>query len=221
MALVLATYMLLMLKRENRELRRTVLTIPALALIVLAVSYFASPLFQQRIDVTRAFTSGQEQAADASSMERVPIFRTALKMYREHPLNGVGVRAFPKAYMVYAQPGDVHIAKSGGTSGATHAHNVVLEVMADTGTIGLLGLVLALVFLARHRARITPSERREAFPFALAVFLILFPLNSHFAVYGTYTSSLVWFLVGLWGASLRHDSGAPGRLKSSTAESQP
>ncbi len=34
MALVLATYMLLMLKRENRELRRTVLTIPALALIV-------------------------------------------------------------------------------------------------------------------------------------------------------------------------------------------
>jgi O-antigen ligase len=221
MALVLATYMLLMLKRENRELRRTVLTIPTLALIVLAVSYFASPLFQQRIDVTRAFTSGQEQAADASSMERVPIFRAALKMYREHPLNGVGVRAFPKAYMVYAEPGDVHIAKSGGTSGATHAHNVVLEVMADTGSIGLLGLLLALVFLARHRARTMPGEQVEAFPFALAVFLILFPLNSHFAIYGTYTSSLVWFLVGLWGASLRHDSGVQRQLKSSTAELPP
>ena len=39
MALVLATYMLLMLKRENRELRRTMFTIPALAVIVLAVIY--------------------------------------------------------------------------------------------------------------------------------------------------------------------------------------
>jgi O-antigen ligase len=221
MALVLATYMLLMLKRENRELRRTVLTIPALALIVLAVSYFASPLFQQRIDVTRAFTSGQEQAADASSMERIPIFRAAMKMYREHPLNGVGVRAFPKAYMIYAEPGDVHIEKSGGKSGATHAHNVVLEVMADTGSIGLLGLILALLFLARHRARTTPGERREAFPFALAVFLILFPLNSHFAIYGTYTSSLVWFLVGLWGASLRHDPVPKPQLKSLSAVSPP
>jgi len=221
MALVLVTYMLLMLKRENRELRRTVLTIPALAVIVLAVSYFASPLFQERLDVTRAFTSGQEQALDASSMERVPIFRAALKMYREHPINGVGVRAFPAAYMVYAEPDDVHIAKSGGKSGATHAHNVVLEVMADTGSIGLLGLALALIFLARHAGHTVPGERREAFPFALAVFLILFPLNSHFAIYGTYTSSLIWFLLGLWSASLRHDPGARRQLKSSSAVSQP
>jgi hypothetical protein len=56
--------------------------------------------------------------------------------------------------------------------------------------------------------RITPGERRDAFPFALAIFLILFPFNSHFAIYGTYTSSLIWFLAGLWGASLR--SRPPG-----------
>ena len=203
MALVLATYMLLMLKRENRELRKSVLTIPVLAVLVLSFSYFASPLFQERLDITRAFTSGDNPALDASTMERVPIFSTALKMYSEHPVNGVGVRAFPKAYMVYAEPGDIHIEKSGGVSGALHAHNVVLEVMADTGTIGLAGLVLALLFLWRHHTRVTPAERHDAFPFALAVFLILFPLNSHFAIYGTYTSSLIWFLVGLWGASYR------------------
>ena len=203
MALVLATYMLLMMKRENRELRKTVLTIPVLAVFVLAFSYFASPLFQERVDITHAFTSGDNPALDASSMERVPIFQTALKMYTEHPVNGVGVRAFPKAYMVYAQPDDIHIRKSGGVSGATHAHNIILEVMADTGTIGLAGLVLALFFLWSHRSQVSPAERRDAFPFALAVFLILFPLNSHFAIYGTYTSSLLWFLIGLWAASYR------------------
>jgi len=77
--------------------------------------------------------------------------------------------------------------------------------MSDTGTIGLTGLVLALLFLWKHRSRVTPAERQDAFPFALAVFLILFPLNSHFAIYGTYTSSLVWFLVGLWAACYRLD----------------
>jgi len=210
MALVLATYMALMLKRENRELRRTVFTIPALAVIVLAGSYFASPLFQERVDVTRAFASGADKGLDSSSMERVPIFRTALTMYREHPVNGVGVRAFPVAYMAYAEPGDIHIEKSGGRSGATHAHNVVLEVMSDTGSIGLLGLALALVFLARHRRWTTPGERVDAFPFALALLLILFPLNSHFAIYGTYTSSLIWFLVGLWSAALRHEKPTTG-----------
>jgi O-antigen ligase len=205
MALVLAVYFLLMMKRENRELRKTVLTIPVIAILVLTFSYFASPLFQERLDISRAFAIGGEAAVDASSMERVPIFATALKMYTEHPVNGVGVRAFPKAYMVYAEPDDIHIRKSGGVSGALHAHNFVLEVMADTGTIGLLGLLAALWFLWRHRARVTPAERQDAFPFALAVLLVLFPLNSHFAILGTYTSSLIWFLVGLWASSYRQE----------------
>jgi O-antigen ligase len=203
MAIVLVTYMALMLKRENRELRRTILTIPVLLVIVIAVSYLASPLFQERLNVTRAFALGTEAKLDESSMERIPIFRNALVMYKNHPVNGVGVRAFPVAYMHYAEPDDVHIRKSGGKSGATHAHNVVLEVMSDTGTIGLAGLLLAIGFLWRYRARTTPAERWDAFPYALAVFLILFPLNSHFAIYGTYTSSLIWFLIGMWAAALR------------------
>jgi O-antigen ligase len=207
MALVFATYMALMLKRENRKLRRTVFTIPALVVIMLAVSYFSSPLFQQRVNITHELVTQAEVSIDASSMERVPIFIAALKMFREHPVNGVGVRAFPVAYMDYAEPDDIHIRKSGGLSGAFHAHNIVLEVMSDTGLIGLLGLLSAIAFLIHHRRRTSPTERLDAFPFALALVLILFPINSHFAIYGTYTSSLIWFLVGLWGASLRLGRG--------------
>jgi O-antigen ligase len=208
MALVLATYMVLMLKRENRELRRTIFTIPALAVIVLAVSYFSSPLFHQRINMAHDFVTGADISIDASSMERIPIFENAFKMYREHPVNGVGIRAFSKAYMDFAEPDDILIMKSGGVSGAKHAHNIVLEVMADTGTIGLLGMLAAIGFLVYHRRKTSPVERQDAFPFALALALILFPFNSHFAIYGTYTSSLIWFLFGLWGASLRIEGGA-------------
>jgi O-antigen ligase len=203
MAIVLGVYLALMMKRENRELKRTVLTIPMLLLIVIGASYFASPLFQERLNVTRAFTLGSQAALDESSVERIPIFKTAVTMYTAHPVNGVGVRAFPVAYMIYAEADDVHIRKSRGKSGATHAHNVVLEVMSDTGTIGLAGLLLALLVVWRQWRFTTPARRQDAFPFALAVFLILFPFNSHFAIYGTYTSSLIWFLVGLWAATVR------------------
>ena len=37
----------------------------------------------------------------------------------------------------------------------------------------------------------------------LALVLILFPLNSHFAIYGTYTSSLIWVVMGLAAAAWR------------------
>ena len=203
MAIVLATYLALMLKRENRELRRTILTIPVLVLIVISVSYLASPLFQQRLDVTQGFTLGIDAARDESSMERIHIFKTAISMYKNHPVNGVGVRAFPVAYMEYAADDDMLIRKSNGASGATHAHNILLEIMADSGTIGLAGLLIAIAFLIRFRSQSSPGERWEAFPYSLALFLILFPLNSHFAIYGTYTSSLIWFLLGLWASTLR------------------
>jgi O-antigen ligase len=208
MAVVLCTYVLLMFQRENRELRRMMLSVPLLAVLVLSFSYFASPLFQQRIESTRAAYLDKSApldsvALDEASSNRLPIFTTAWSMYLHHPVNGVGVRAFPTAYMVYAAEDDIHIQKSGGVSGATHAHNVVLEVMADTGSIGLLGLLLGAVLALRYWWQASPAQRQDSFPFLLAVVLILFPLNSHFAIYGTYTSSLLWFLVGLWASTRR------------------
>lgn len=203
MLLVLATYFVLMSRRENRALRRAMLTVPVLAVMIMTLSYFASPLFQQRLELTGALYESTGAAVNHASSERLPIFTTALRMYRHHPINGVGVRAFPEAYMVYAGEGDIHIAKSGGKSGATHAHNVVLEVMSDTGSIGLAGLLAALLFAMRRWRQTTPAQRQEAFPFMLAIALILFPLNSHFAIYGTFTSSLIWFLLGLWAATIR------------------
>lgn len=212
MAVVLVTYLLLMFQRENRELRRTMLSIPLLAVLILSFSYFASPLFQERLESTRSAYLSRDDGLDKSALDeassnRLPIFTTAWNMYLHHPVNGVGVRAFPTAYMVYAAPDDIHIQKSGGVSGATHAHNVVLEVMADTGSIGLLGLLLGTALALRYWWRGSPTQRQDSFPFLLAVLLILFPINSHFAIYGTYTSSLLWFLLGLWASTRRSAVG--------------
>ncbi len=202
MGLVLAVYLWLMFRRENRELRKASLSIPVLVVTAIIASYLVSPLFQARLDQSLTITQGTQAAVSAASNLRMPIFNTSLIMYKEHPVNGVGVRAFPVAYMEYAADDDVHIQNSGGKSGATHAHNLVLEVMADTGSIGLLGMIAGFVLVLRFWRQMTPTRRNEAFPFALALALVLFPLNSHFALYGTYMSSLIWILFGLWAASV-------------------
>lgn len=207
MGLVLIVYIWLMYQRENRELRKASLSIPVFVITAIIGSYLVSPLFQARIDESLALQQGSRVAMDSASSYRLPIFKTSLVMFREHPVNGVGVRAYPMAYMEYAEEDDFHIRNSGGKSGAIHAHNLVLEVMADTGVIGLLGMLLGFVLVLRFWRGMKPSRRNEAFPFALALALMLFPVNSHFALYGTYMSSLIWMLFGLWVASIENDPG--------------
>ncbi len=205
MGLVLVVYMWLMLKRENRDLRKASLSIPVFVFSAIIGAYLVSPLFQARIEQSLIVTQGSAEAIGKASNLRMPIFNTSLSMFNAHPVNGVGVRAFPKAYMEYAAEDDIHIRNSGGKSGATHAHNLVLEVMADTGSIGLLGLVAGFLLVLRFWRKFTPARRNEAFPFALALALVLFPLNSHFALYGTYMSSLIWILFGLWAACIENN----------------
>lgn len=205
MIMVIGVYAVLMLRRENRELRRMTMMIPAILVIVIAITYAVSPVLQQRVATTLALAEGTEAALNEATSKRIPIFRHALEMYRDHPINGVGVRAFPEAYVEYAEPDDPHIALHlrvlGEPRGARHAHNVVLELMADMGTIGVLAFVAGLWFALRIWRRMTPDQRQEAFPYVLALVLVLFPVNTHFAIYGKFISSLIWVLIGLWASA--------------------
>jgi O-antigen ligase len=138
----------------------------------------------------------------------VPIFNNALAMYRDHPVNGVGVRAFRKAYVKYAEPDDIHYIQGGDETRAHQAHNFVLEFMADTGTIGLLGFLAAVVFGIRYWHSLGDHSRQQAFPYAVALLAIVFPLNSYFAFFGVYMMSVTWVLVGLMTAATLNKQSA-------------
>jgi O-antigen ligase len=220
MAVVLAVYgVLLIMNRENRSLRFASVSVPVLAVITILAGYAASPILQQRLEQTLSALDASEASVNFASTYRLPIFKTALRMYEAHPVNGVGVRAFSIAYLDYADPDDVHVRNFGGTHGALHAHNVVLEVMADTGTIGLLGLLTGALLFWRYWRLMTPAQRQECFPYALSISLVFFPVNSHFAVFGTYLSSLVWVLLGLWAATWPEEPRMPVNRK--TADPPP
>jgi O-antigen ligase len=122
-------------------------------------------------------------------------------MYRDHPVNGVGVRGFREAYPDYAQPDDRWVA-AGGT--AMHAHHLLLEVWSETGAIGLACWVLALLLGWRAWHTAGPAGRAASAPAALALLVMLFPLNTHFAFYSSFWALLLFVLVALFVGALGH-----------------
>ncbi|KAA9131516.1 O-antigen ligase family protein [Marinihelvus fidelis] len=210
----------LVLLRSNRPGKwRLLAAMPALGAAAVLTAWFASPIFQARIADSLLAAEQTDTAIAVATSNRAPIFRHALEMYRDHPVNGVGVRGYPVAYFDYAEADDPNINPEGENIGARHPHNFVLEYMADAGTIGLLGLLGLYVLGVVFWRALPAGQRREALPFALALFLIYFPLNSHFAAFGTYISTLTWFVAGLFFAVVDPRTGRSAVAQDSRASS--
>jgi O-antigen ligase len=144
---------------------------------------------------------------DAELTGRLDIWTTSLRLFAAHPVNGVGVRGFRVAYPSYAPPDDhfLTMEKCGDGEGACHAHQVVLEVATETGTIGLLAWLAAAVFAVRTWWRAGPLARERAFPATVALVAILFPLNTHMAFYSAWWGLLAAWLLSVWCAALFAD----------------
>jgi len=185
------------------------------AALAIGIAWKTSPRFDQRMQRTLEAFGGESQGLDTALSGRMDIWRTALKMYAAHPVNGVGVRDFRYAYPEFARPGDHFLTDEacGEGQGACHPHQIVLEVLDDTGTIGLALWVLGIALALRAWGRAEATTRIRAAPAALALFVMVFPLNTHLAFYSAWWGSLFWWLLSLWCAGLfAGRSGALGQF---------
>lgn len=167
------------------------------------VLHHSSERFAERIERSTAALAGDPAALDHALSFRLPIWRAALSMIEAHPVNGVGVRGYRYAYPEHAPAGDRFVFEGErGAQGAFHAHQIVLEILSETGALGLLCWLLALG-LALRALRAAPLEAREqAWPASLALLALLFPLNTHYAVYSSFLSVLLFALLALWLGAL-------------------
>ena len=199
--------------REASSLRRFALyCVLGGAVLALAggLAWCTSTRFEARMERTLDALHGTHRGLDEALTGRLDIWLDSLKTIAAHPFNGVGVRAFRYAYPRFA-PADDHfvVAESCGEGeGACHAHQIVLEILSETGGIGL-ALWLAAVALAWRAWRgVGAAARARAFPATLALGVMLFPLNTHLAFYSAWWGLLFAWLLGLWCASLFVVGGA-------------
>jgi O-antigen ligase len=181
--------MLVQIARHDWRLA-AVLSVAATAAVLTigGVAYTQSETFRARVDRTLEFKDGD---ADTALAGRLPIWRTAIAMASAHPVNGVGVRSFRFAYPMHAAPGDPWVDPS-GERGAAHAHQIVLELLTETGSIGLALWLTAAVLLWRARRRAHPGA-------AEALFVLCFPLNTHLAFYSAFMGIVLAWLIALYG----------------------
>ena len=169
----------------------------AVALALLSMVY--APL-GDRLERTAVALQGGGDDFDTALSGRGKIWGAAGCMIRQHPINGVGVRDFREAYPACDPSPEVKPAWGEGP--ALHAHQLVLEVLSETGFIGLL-LWLAGAALAWRAWRYASTEaRRRARPAMLALAVTVFPFNTHLAFYSSFWGGVTSLLIALYAGSL-------------------
>ncbi|WP_462115989.1 O-antigen ligase family protein [Lysobacter xanthus] len=185
----------------------------AFGAVALAVLTATVPQVRDRIERTTLVLAGDHHDVDSALSGRGRIWSAATCMVREHPVNGVGVRRFRQAFPACDPlPGQV---AEWGEGPALHAHQIVLEVLSETGVLGLL-LWLAGAALAWRAWRFSDvAARRQARPAMLALVVTVFPFNTHLAFYSTFWGGLTLMLFALYaGSLLATDRAQPERAPS-------
>jgi O-antigen ligase len=159
-----------------------------------------SPQVRERVERTASALTADEAGVDTALSGRSRIWQAAWCMAREHPINGVGPREFRKAFPA-CDPEPTTIA-AWGLGPALHAHQLVLEVLSETGAIGLL-LWLAGAAMARRAWQYAePAARDAARPAMWALAVTVFPFNTHLAFYSTFWGGVTLLLAALYAGSL-------------------
>jgi len=163
------------------------------------VLYNTSDGFATRMDRTLKIFNGDEKSIDQAISLRVPIWKTAWAMINAHPINGVGARAFRYAYPEYSAKDDIFlIPKSKDNDreiGALHSHQMQLEVLTETGLLGGLFFVGAMLLLTWYWLSRSGFHKNNMLPYALGLAAFFFPLNTHYALYSSsWAQVMYWFL---------------------------
>lgn len=168
-------------------------TILKASLLVVVMSWIMAllvPDFQQRIDRSAEIFTDHESALDYALADRIPIWHSAWEMYKHHPINGVGARAFRKAYPYFSDQDDPWMAKDGVS---LQAHHWVLELMAETGTLGFVfGLALIFIYISVVK---NTFKHPAVWPHATALLAAFLPVVSLYSLFSSFWSICLWWLV--------------------------
>lgn len=205
--LMYALVVIAFLWREARTPARFAAWIAGACVVVAltaGIAWKTSVRFEQRAQRTLAAFDDTSHGLDTALSGRPDIWHVALKMYAAHPFTGVGVRGFRYAYPQFAPPDDHFLTEEacGPGEGACHPHQILLEVLDETGTIGFVLWLTGVALLLRAWRRADLPARARAWPAAVALGVMVFPFNTHLAFYSAWWGLLFWWLLGVLCAAL-------------------
>jgi putative inorganic carbon (hco3(-)) transporter len=197
-ALALVLLLLIMAARRYVTLRQLAVLVAGFVLIATFI-----PAYQARVESLVGLSAGLEEggqnAPDGAIRGRAGEMAAAALVFVDHPVLGVGPGNFPFYYPDYAERIGLLVH-----AGYREAHSLYLDILAETGAVGLLCFLAAVIATlrdlnrARRRWRFTNREIANtvvAFELAVVAQLAtgLFLQHSYIRYF--------WFAMALAGAA--------------------
>ena len=185
MLLSLTLYSALLVAMGVRLRFRRIAVIVSVVIVVTAIAVAQTDWLEQRVVDLSGLFSGDYTQVNTAVNNRLPHWQAAARMYERNPVNGIGVRNYKFSYPDYSNGDQVFRGQP---------HLFLLEVAAETGTIGLVGYTLFLVLIAAAMMQLARRRQYEAIPWGIALLLAAFPLSATLSLYAHFTSALIWYL---------------------------
>jgi len=175
---------------------RALIVLALLVAVVASVgqSETTSAKFQQ-------FSSGADKQSWFEKLDhilsgRMIIWEAAVEMVKDRPLTGVGAGAFAEAYDHYAtRPEDPFRSGGGYEGGVYHAHQMYVSIAAESGLIGLAGLLISVALVIKWFFQAPAGLRALAAPYAASLAVIAFPIQSQPVLYRAWWFPIVLLLL--------------------------
>ena len=144
------------------------LGVAAIAVVTAAVGFLVSGVGPASLTVDERLTSivSSGSAPDRSVRDRYALWGTAVDIWADHPVAGVGLKDFAKVRDTYAPMSlsagsDVDDPQGGfRREPLLSAHNQYLMVLAEQGTVGILafGSLIGTLTVGAFRRRVRPAR---------------------------------------------------------------
>ena len=187
---IYSAYLLYLYK--TAALKFLLIIIPVIVLILGLLVTQYQPL-NKKFNNTLALFSGDYEQIDRATSRRLPIWETGINIYSAHWLNGIGPRGFRHAYVNYADSDNYFV--NNGLDGATHPHLTLLEIAVETGSLGLFGYLIFWLYLVGFSCHIIKQRHAHRLPWLMCIMISVLPYNSGLAFYGSYWSSVTWWVI--------------------------
>jgi O-antigen ligase len=119
------------------------------------------------------------------------IFYTGYEIWKINPIIGTGVKSFTLSCSDAYKNNDKLLC-------APHTHNIYLELLVNTGIIGISILMIYISYFLKELKNILIDNNNNVYLYLLIIFICeLFPLRSYGSIFQTVNGSMFWYLLAL------------------------